>query len=229
MIKDIKNKSEFENLVEKIKTCLDWYRKRNFDDKVYKLYLANGERINVIFPKQTIAHLLGIKTEYLKSTKLLKGKSSYEILEEICADPYKICKLVSDGHLTYSSFISPYADDKADNFMNNCGINDINSIEFICSYIKEYSFITGKQQLEGDYYICYGKTDGLLILGLKKEGIYYQPMTNRIIDLNDKESKEFLGQLLTNQHITTLSTIMLGNEYGESKKIFYNNEEKIKK
>lgn len=51
MIKDIKNKSEFENLVEKIKTCLDWYRKRNFDDKVYKLYLANGERINVIFPK----------------------------------------------------------------------------------------------------------------------------------------------------------------------------------
>ena len=38
-------------------------------------------------------------------------------------------------------------------------------------------------------------------------------MTNRIIDLNDKESKEFLGQLLTNQHITTLSTIMLGNEY----------------
>ena len=72
MIKDIKNKSEFENLVEKIKTCLDWYRKRNFDDKVYKLYLANGERINVIFPKQTIAHLLGIKTEYLKSTKLLK-------------------------------------------------------------------------------------------------------------------------------------------------------------
>lgn len=229
IIKDIKNKSEFENLVEKIKTCLDWYRKRNFDDKVYKLYLANGERINVIFPKQTIAHLLGIKTEYLKSTKLLKGKSSYEILEEICADPYKICKLVSDGHLTYSSFISPYADDKADNFMNNCGINDINSIEFICSYIKEYSFITGKQQLEGDYYICYGKTDGLLILGLKKEGRYYQPMTNRIIDLNDKESKEFLGQLLTNQHITTLSTIMLGNEYGESKKIFYNNEEKIKK
>ena len=96
IIKDIKNKSEFENLVEKIKTCLDWYRKRNFDDKVYKLYLANGERINVIFPKQTIAHLLGIKTEYLKSTKLLKGKSSYEILEEICADPYKICKLVSD-------------------------------------------------------------------------------------------------------------------------------------
>lgn len=172
---------------------------------------------------------MGIKTEYSKSTKLLKGKSSYEILEEICADPYKICKLVSDGHLTYSSFISPYADDKADNFMNNCGINDINSIEFICSYIKEYSFITGKQQLEGDYYICYGKTDGLLILGLKKEGRYYQPMTNRIIDLNDKESKEFLGQLLTNQHITTLSTIMLGNEYGESKKIFYNNEEKIKK
>lgn len=209
MIKDIKNKSEFENLVEKIKTCLDWYRKRNFDDKVYKLYLANGERINVIFPKQTIAHLLGIKTEYLKSTKLLKGKSSYEILEEICADPYKICKLVSEGHLTYSSFISPYADDKVDNFMNNCGINDINSIEFICSYIKEYSFITGKQQLEGDYYICYRKTDGLLILGLKKEGRYYQPMTNRIIDLNDKESKEFLGQLLTNQHITALSTIIV--------------------
>lgn len=49
MIKDIKNKSEFENLVEKIKTCLDWYRKRNFDDKVYKLYLPMEKGLMLFF------------------------------------------------------------------------------------------------------------------------------------------------------------------------------------
>lgn len=49
MIKDIKNKSEFENLVEKIKTCLDWYRKRNFDDKVYKLILPMEKGLMLFF------------------------------------------------------------------------------------------------------------------------------------------------------------------------------------
>lgn len=79
------------------------------------------------------------------------------MLKEICNAPYKVYKLVNNGYLTYNSFISPYADDKTENFISNCGISDINSIGFICPYIKEYSFITGKQQLEGDYYICYRK------------------------------------------------------------------------
>lgn len=229
MKREIVNKADFDNLVEKIEGCLTWYEKRNFDEKVYKLCLANGDNISIIFPKQTIAHLFGIKTEYLKSTNLFKTKSSYDMLKEICNDPYKVYKLVNSGYLTYSSFISPYADDKTENFIGNCGINDINSIEFICHYVKEYSFITGKQQLEGDYYICYRKPNGLLILGLKKEGKYYQPMTNRVIDFNDRDSKEFLSQLLTNQNITMISTIMLNNGYDDSKKIFYDYNEKIKK
>lgn len=229
MRKEINSKSEFDELCEKINECLNWYDKRNFDEKIYKLYLANGEVIDVLFPKKTIAHLFGIKTEYLKSSNLLNGKNSYEILKEICNDPYKIYKMILGGHLKYNSFISPYAQDKTDNFISNCGINDINSIEFVCPYIKEYSFITGMQQLEGDYYICYRKLNGLLILGLKKEEKYYYPMTNYFFDFEDANFKEFLGQLLTNQHITMVSTIMLNNGYGDSKKIFYDNEEKLKK
>lgn len=147
MKREIANKADFDNLVEKIEGCLTWYEKRNFDEKVYKLCLANGDNISIIFPKQTIAHLFGIKTEYLKSTNLFKTKSSYDMLKEICNDPYKVYKLVNNGYLTYNSFISPYADDKTENFISNCGMSDINSIEFICPYVKEYSFITGKQQL----------------------------------------------------------------------------------
>lgn len=229
MKKEISSKSEFDELCEKINECLSWYDKRNFDEKIYKIFLANGEVIEVVFPKKTIAHLFGIKTEYLKSTSLLNGKNSYEILKEVCNDPYKIYKMILGGHLKYNSFISPYAQDKTDNFINNCGINDINSIEFVCPYIKEYSFITGKQQLEGDYYICYRKSNGLLILGLKKEGRYYHPMTNYFFDFEDDNFKEFLGQLLTNQHITMVSSIMLNNGSSDSKKIFYDNEEKLKK
>lgn len=229
MKKEIKNKSEFEELVEQIGDCLEWYEQRNFNERVYKLYLANGERIDVVFSQKGIAHLLGIKTEYLKTTKLLKSKSSYDILKEICSDPYKIHKLVSEGHLNYKTFISCYANDKADNFKSNCGINDIGSIEFICPYIKQYSFITGMQQLEGDYYICYKRNEELLILGLKKDGNVYSPMTSRIINLEDAESKEFLNQLLTNQHITMLSSIIINDGINDSRKVFYNYDDKAKK
>lgn len=199
-MKKIRNKSEFDELVEKMSECLEWHEKKNFKDKVYNLLLDNGDKLKISFSNSSVAHLLGIDTEYLKTTGLFKD-NSHDILKQVCNDSYRLYNMVRGGHITFDNFISDFAYEKVNGFKNICGI-DLYNIEFICKYSKENSYITGYQQLEGDYYIAYKTDNGLFVIGFKKNGEYYYPMTNRFIDLNDEESRKFLNVLLTNQNIT---------------------------
>ena len=64
----ITNKSEFDQLIEKVKKCIEWYGKRNFEDKVYNLVLDNGEKLKIVFTCGSIAHLLGIDTVMIRTT-----------------------------------------------------------------------------------------------------------------------------------------------------------------
>ena len=183
-MKKIKNKSDYDLLIEKIAENVDWYEKRNFDDRVYNLTLDNGERLKICFTHNTIAHLLGIKTEYLKSTGQFP-KDSYDILKLVFKDSYRLYNMICQGHLTYDSFVSDYAYEKLEGFQSICGV-DLYNMEFACKYSKEYSYVTGHPQLEADYYIGYKSNNGLYIIGLKKNGNYYYPMTNRYIDYSDE-------------------------------------------
>lgn len=226
IMKKITNKSDFDELIEKIQKSVTWYEKANFDNKVYNIALDNGEKLNVCFNHTTIAHLLGIRTEYLKATGLFP-KDSYEILKILRDDPYRFYNMVNRGHLTYDSFISDYADDKIKYFSNACGIN-LYDIEFVCKYSKEFSYITGYPQLEGDYYIGYKTNDGVLIVGFKYDGENYVPITNRPIDYKDEEAMKFLKHLLENQSITmpSMSRIYFNETNTYSNMIFIDDQRK---
>lgn len=200
VMRKITNKSEFDELIEKIKECLVWYEETKFERVSYNLRLDNGEDLRILFGPNTVAHLLGINTEYLKATGLFKG-TSYEILKFICNDPYRVYNMVRGGHLSYDSFVSDFTFEKLSGFNKVCGIN-LGNMEFVCKYSRENSYVTGHEQLEGDYYIAYKTDDGLFVVGFKKNNGYYYPMTNRFIDINDKDSMRFLEILLTNQVIT---------------------------
>lgn len=219
-MKKITNKSEFDELIDKINECIKWHDKKNFGDKVYNLLLDNGEELRIVFSNSSVAHLLGVDTEYLKTTGLFKG-NSYDILNLICNDSYRLYNMVRGGYLNFDNFISDFALEKVNGFKNICGI-DLYNIEFICKYSKDNSYITGYQQLEGDYYIAYKTENGLFIIGLKKSGDYYYPMTNRFIDLNNEESRKFLNILLSNQIITmaTYSYLYFKNTRSKSDKIY---------
>lgn len=227
-MKRITNKSEFDELIEKISECLDWYEKKSFEDKSYNLRLDNGDDLRIVFDRNTIAHLLGIDTEYLKTTGLFKGKS-YDILKFICNDPYRVYNMIRGNHLLYSNFISDFAFDKVDGFKNICGI-DLGNIEFVCKYSKARSYVTGLQQLEGDYYVAYKSNNGLFIIGFKKNGDYYYPMTNRVIDFNNEESMNFLKVLLSNQIITmaTLNYLYFFNSGSRTDNIYVDYNKKAK-
>lgn len=196
----IRNKVEYDELIENIRECLDWHARRNFNDMAYNLVMDNGERIRIVFNNSSVAHLLGIDTEYLKSTGMFND-NSYEILKQVCNNSYRLYNMVSQGHLKYDSFISDYADEKVMGFKKICGI-DLYNIEFICKYDKTRSYDTGNIEQVADYYISYRSENGLFVVGLKKNGLYYYPMTNRYIDFENEKDIEFLKSLLENQHIT---------------------------
>lgn len=219
-MKRISNKSEFDELIEKIQECLEWHERKNFEDKVYNLLLDNGDMLRIVFSNSSVAHLLGIDTEYLKTTGLFKD-NSHNILKQLCNDSYRLYNMVRGGHIAFDNFISDFAYEKVNGFKNICGI-DLYNIEFICKYSKDNSYITGYPQLEGDYYIAYKTENGLFIIGLKKSGDYYYPMTNRFIDLTSEESMKFLNVLLTNQSITmaTYSYLYFKNTKSKSDKIY---------
>lgn len=228
MVNGVKNKADLDELMERISKCVGAYERRNYDNIVFNLYLdsADNTKLSICFGRENIAHMLGIDTDYLKSTGCYKN-SSYGILKEICNDSYRLYDLERSGHLSYSSFISDYAFTKVDNFANVCGINIFN-IVFVCEYSKEQSYITGFPQLEGDYYIAYKNGDGLSVAGFKKNGNYYYPMTNMCLDLDDEKSKTFLKTLLTGQIVTLPSCLNLyyRKEDSKGKNIYINYYEK---
>lgn len=228
-MKKIVNKSDFENLVDKMNECLCWYEKRNINDNIYNLSIDNGDRLNIIFARRAVAHLLGVDTECLKARGMF-DTDSYSILKEICNDSYRVYREVSRGKHQYSDFISDFAFEKAENFRNICGI-EIKNIEFICKYKSENSYITGERKLEADYYIAYNIPNGLSIVGFNKNGNFYYPITNRYIDYSDEKAMEFLRTLLTNQVITMPNAVNIyrkGNDNpGRNFYLYY--EDKINK
>ena len=138
----IKNKSEFEELLGKINECIKWFECEVSNiRKSYNLRLDNGEDLKIIFDPNNVAHLLGIDTEYLKSTGYFKG-SSYEILKFICNNSYRVYNLIREGSLSFDSFISEYALEKLSSFETICGF-DLYNIEFICKYDKGKRYVTG--------------------------------------------------------------------------------------
>lgn len=228
-MKMITTKSQYDELIEKIRDNIEWYEKRNFDDKVFNLRLDNGEKLKIIFSHNSVAHLLGIQTEYLKTTGLFPS-DSYDILKQLCNDSYRLYNQVVQGHITYDSFISDYASEKLEGFQNICGI-DLYNMEFVCKYSKEYSYITGYPQLEADYYIGYRNNNSLYILGLKRNGAYYYPMTNRYIDCKDEEGLKFLKQMLENQKLTmpVLSSIYFKESGTYSRNLYLDYQKKAAK
>lgn len=240
MIKNMK-RFEYEDLVDRLKECLDWYDRRflkwdnqsgkDILDISYNLQLDNGDRLRLEFMPKNIPHLLGINTVCLKAKGLYRAES-YDILKSVCDDSYRLSREVSVGRLKYSDFISDFADDKAESFKKICGV-DLTNIAFVCKYDKEKSYITGQEQLDADYYIAYKGDNKLYVVGFKKEGNSYLPITNRIVYFDDEESIKFLDRLLNNQ-IITMPTFVYSYYYslGRSGKTFYllyeNKKEKIK-
>lgn len=222
---------EFNDLIDRIANCFDWYCRKRFEDTRYNLFLSNGDNISIEFNRRSVPHLLGINVDFLRSTGLYKG-NAYEILEEIITNSDRLYSQIKNGYLSRDNVFSKYIDKKLNNFKNICGIN-IFDIEFVVDYSSKNSYITGQEKLDGDYYIATRiNYDTLSIVGFRCGDNVCFPITNVELDLNSKEARSFLFQLLSNQSLTTVQTLkkdtFLGNSV-DSKSFYYNNDVKMRK
>ena len=209
------NLSELEQLFYDIQDVIEYFENISNDNNVSKIYLSSGDRISINVSNSSIAHLLGINTNYLISTNLFKSKNSYDMIKEIMYDPYRIYKLRNEGYIS-----SKHVKKKVDSIIKNSKIN-IFETEFICKYDSSLSYQITENNEKFDYIICRKYEDEKIgILGLVEQGNYYVPMSNQIFN-NMQEAEEKIKNLITNQQIAYISLLELTKKFGsEPKKIF---------
>ena len=221
---NIQTKEEFDNLIEKIKTNIFKYEKYLCNIK-YKLFLSNGEVLNIEYPKSCIPHILGINLEYIKMLGIYKEKSAYELMKEFLNDSYSAYKKTTD----INKLFSDYVDIKNNNFNDILKINLL-EIKLIIEYQKDR--IYGHDILESpcEYYILTQKDGKLLLLGLINQNGKYVPQTSQELDLKNEKDKQNFKNILFKQHIMFCNTLLYSNNIEDPmKKIFINDQQKSDK
>ena len=222
------NKYELSEIFDKIDKLLQRYfdkeNEYNFDDKTeekrrndlskksYLMFLSNGERIKIKIPKSSIPHLLGINTEYLKSTGLYKGMNSYEIMLEFIKNSDDAFQKHESGIINLDKILSPYLNQKLDSLIENLNINT-NCCEMICKYDRGKTYGYSADFDDMSYLILQKKNEKyyVLKLAMSEDGTCF-PMSNQVFN-SYEECKENLSSYLIYQELTLLNNLW----------VYYNN------
>ena len=211
---NMQTKEEFDNLIEKIKGNVLKYENYLYDIR-YRLFLSNGEILNIEYPKSCIPHILGINLDYIKMLGIYKGKNSYDLMKEFLNDSYSAYKKAND----INKLFSEYVEVKNNNFNDILKINLLN-IQLIVEYQKDR--IYGHDILESpcEYYIITQKDNKLLLLGLTKQNEKYVPQTSQELNLIKEKDKNNLKNLLYKQHIMFCGSLRYSSNIEEPMKSF---------
>ena len=196
----------------------NFYEKDNFEHKTdlskksYLMFLSNGDRIRVKIPKTSIPHLLGINTEYLKSTGLYKGMNSYEIMLDFIKNSNEAFQKHESGIINLDKILSPYINKKLDSLIENLNINT-NCCEMICKYDRGKTYGYSVDFDDMSYLILQKKNEKyyVLKLAMSEDGTCF-PMSNQVFN-SYEECKENLSSYLIYQELTLLNNLW----------VYYNN------
>lgn len=211
------NRTELEELFEKIKDILEYFDKYKIDKCRYILFLGNGDKLSYNIPKESIPHLLGIDTNHLISTGLYKPDTAYNVLLKFIESSYEVWN--KRNILNFKAVFSSYTKEKVDNFIKNLEIN-INDTELVCKYQSKRAYTQGYDNEKFDYAIIKKYDDGRIgIIYLVNNGIQIVPMSNQIYE-NLEEASDKLKEILENQEITLLTGCSKYNTYTDNKANF---------
>ena len=144
---------EFNAIIDKINDCLEQYNRMTFDTNQQILYLANGEMLNIMIPKNHIAHLLGVNIDYLRQSGLFKAATnSYDSLHYFLENSYQFSRLISSEKLDSNSIFSKNIQEKLDSFLSNIKIRTDDLI-FVIKYDRERTYQVEETAEVCDYYI----------------------------------------------------------------------------
>lgn len=198
---------------------ISFYEKDGEDYKIdlskrkYVMYLSNGDSFRVKLLKNSIPHLLGINTDYLKKTGLYKSDTnSYDVMLQFIRNHKGAYKKHKDRIIDLNQVISPYVEEKLDSVYNNLIITT-NNCNMVCKYDarKTYGYCIESDKMS--YLILQQKKDKYYVLKLGKsgeEGLFY-PMSNQVYDTYDEFCEKF-SVALFNQEITLLNGVKFSTD-----------------
>lgn len=223
----LKEMDQFNSIVDKIKDLVNWYENCKLEEITVKVFLTSGNSFNYRIPRDKVAHLLGVKTESLILTGMFKNTQSYEVLKELCRNQARISGMIKDGVIKLNDIFSKHINEKLSGFKNNCSINIFNNM-FVCKYNREKVIQQGKNPRNCNYIICSSLDDGTLLeLDLIINNKYALPVSNRLFN-DEIEAQESFKELLQDQDISFISSIIIYNNYFDNdKKIYLKEEDKI--
>ena len=227
--------TKFEYLMELIANNVETYnRNSRYKDK-FSLTFANGDNIKIYVPNSSVPHLLGINTNYLMSSGLYREKSSYELLNKMCEDRYRLYRYINDNIIDEKQLFSEHIEKKNSAFVQNLKINIFNMI-FACPYDSSRSYTTGKETYKFDYILVNKpayEEKGIFMLGLAanidkvNKSKIYVPMSNQYFE-SIEEAEERFGLIFNNQKLT-IPTMLTSTSTNNTSKFFLHGDQKLAK
>lgn len=191
-----------------------FYEKESENHKIdltkrnYVMYLSNGDSFKIKIIKNSIPHLLGINTDYLKKTGLYKSTdNSYDVMLKFIRNYKGAYKNHREGIINLKEIISPYIEKKLDSIVKNLIITTTNCC-MVCKYDSGKTYGYGKESDKMSHLILQRKDDKyyVLKLGSSNENDLYYPMSNQVYDTYEEFCEKFsIG--LSNQEVTLLNGI----------------------
>ena len=218
--------SKFNRIVEEISNLINWYENIHLSEKATKVFLSNGESFIYKVPKRQIAHLLGVKTDFLVNTRMLSNTSSYEVLKEFIENDYRFSTKIASGEYKLSDIFSEGVIKKISHFKDNLFIS-VDKTVAICSYKGDIHYNEGSKHMKCDYIVIQELDDGTVLeLDLVINNNTAYPMSNKSYD-DYNEADIVFKDLLKDQTISMLSAIKLLSIDGYYNKPIYQNERQI--
>lgn len=223
------NLGDLENLFEDIKEIINFIELSQYQNRRHRIYLSNGDKLNFSIPNDTIAHLLGINTNYLISTGLYNTTYSFELIKELCDNPYRLNQAHKNGIIKYEYLFSPFIKNKLEGFKENIKINTEETV-IVCKYDASRALIADDKSEKYDYIIIKKYQDNKIgILGLVNKGSYYVPMSNQLF-YSFEEATDTLETYLKNQEVAIMTGVNYFNTETDYDRTFYLNlDSKINK
>lgn len=221
--------SKFNEIMSEIKDLINWYEAKRFDQISVKMFLASGESFKYCATKDSIAHMLGIKTSYLSNCNMFNTTKSYELIKELVKNEHRIGSKILSGEIKLSDIFKKHVHKKLEIFKSNISIS-LEDTLFICKYDRNKAIEYGKTPKNCDYIIVKEMEDGQIQeLDIVKSGYIVKPVSSRMYE-NVLEAKEKFSKIFRYQDISILTSMIVNTGYyDEGKRLSLKEEDKISK
>ena len=207
---------KYNEIIDKINECINWFERLDIKNNRVDLYLGNGDILNIRFPESSIAHLLGINLSYLNMTnKFRKDAVSYDKLKYVLKEPYVFQKLLVSKTISMEYMFSDSIEQKLSVFKDNLSVRT-DDIYCVIKYDNEKTYQSINVPDVCDYYVIRKKGSNYLVLGLVKNARGYNPVTSRLYD-DEEKFNEFMNRVARKQEITYPHLLNINNPYRDYK------------